>query len=336
MIACTITMGSKHTLFPKLKNQTTPKVYPWKRQLASSVLREQNFIRGGTQFCNNVHCGRGLAVLPYLAPLLHWAEAKGLRPSDHLFPGGSAWLEHKFLEVLGSTPWRHCRWHSLRKGGSAACYARHPRIQFFLWWGSWRSVGTALRYATAFQHAAVMGPLGLPTEPGSGGGGAAGVLTHLEVWAPNMFPSEAEPLPTAAFHPPAWPEDLLDPPPPPAASKAAGGEGLSGRPRTAGSSLAAPTPGVPPPPTPPPPPGSTGVDETFVTVDSSDSSGSEDGGGGSAGSALRSRGPPSPLAPASEPLRPALSSRDAGVREDTWGSGRMRARCSKRGGGPLE
>ena len=44
-------------------------------------------------------------------------------------------------------------------------------------------------------------------------GGATGVLTHLEVWAPNMFPSEAEPLPPAAFHPPAWPEDLLDPPP---------------------------------------------------------------------------------------------------------------------------
>ena len=53
-------------------------------------------------------------------------------------------------------------------------------------------------------------------------GGATGVLTHLEVWAPNMFPSEAEPLPTAAFHPSAWPEDLLAPPPP-AAPKAPGG-----------------------------------------------------------------------------------------------------------------
>ena len=50
--------------------------------------------------------------------------------------------------------------------------------------------------------------------PARGGGGATGVLTHLEVWAPNMFPSEAEPLPTAGFHPPAWPEDLLDPPHP--------------------------------------------------------------------------------------------------------------------------
>ena len=41
--------------------------------------------------------------------LLRWAQAKGLRPTDHLFPWGSASREHKFLEVLGSTPWRHCR-----------------------------------------------------------------------------------------------------------------------------------------------------------------------------------------------------------------------------------
>ena len=69
----------------------------------------------------------------YREALLRWAEAKGLRPSHHLFPGGSAWLEHKFLEVFGSTPWRHCRWHSLRKGGSAACYARHPQLHLLLW-----------------------------------------------------------------------------------------------------------------------------------------------------------------------------------------------------------
>ena len=106
----------------------------------------------------------------YREALLRWAEAKGMRPDDHLFPGGSAWLEHRFLEVLGPTPWRHCRWHALRRGGSAACYARHPPMQFFLWWGRWRSVGTALRYATAFQDAAVVGPLRLPTEPGAGGG----------------------------------------------------------------------------------------------------------------------------------------------------------------------
>ena len=49
-IACTMTMGSKHTSFPKLKSKTPLKVCAWKRQLARSVLREKNSIRGGTRF----------------------------------------------------------------------------------------------------------------------------------------------------------------------------------------------------------------------------------------------------------------------------------------------
>ena len=50
LIGCTMTMGSKHTSFPKLQCQTPLKVCPWKRQLARSVLREKNSIRGGTHF----------------------------------------------------------------------------------------------------------------------------------------------------------------------------------------------------------------------------------------------------------------------------------------------
>ena len=53
LIACTMTMGSKNTSFPKLKSQTTLKVCPWKRQLARSVLREKTSIRGGTHFLIN-------------------------------------------------------------------------------------------------------------------------------------------------------------------------------------------------------------------------------------------------------------------------------------------
>ena len=50
LIACRMTLESKHTSFPKLKNQTSPKVWPWKRQPARSVVREKNFIRGVTHF----------------------------------------------------------------------------------------------------------------------------------------------------------------------------------------------------------------------------------------------------------------------------------------------
>ena len=58
LIACTIDMGPKHTLFPKLKNLTSPKVCQWKRQLARSVLGEKNSIRGGTSF----------AIIPFKRP----------------------------------------------------------------------------------------------------------------------------------------------------------------------------------------------------------------------------------------------------------------------------
>ena len=53
LFACTMTLGSKHPSFPELRSQTPLEVCPWKRQLASSVLREKNFIRGGTHFVIN-------------------------------------------------------------------------------------------------------------------------------------------------------------------------------------------------------------------------------------------------------------------------------------------
>ena len=58
LIACTMTMGAKHTSCPKLKNQTTHKVCPWKRQLARSVLRENN----------SIHQGPNFAIIPFKCP----------------------------------------------------------------------------------------------------------------------------------------------------------------------------------------------------------------------------------------------------------------------------
>ena len=74
----------------------------------------------------------------------------------------------------------------------------------------------------------------------------------------------------------------------------------------------------------------------FVSADSGDSPGSDGGGGGfrpgrTWGIEVRLH-PRSPC----RTLRPVLSSRDAVVRGGTRGSGRTHARCSKRGGGPLE
>ena len=136
--------------------------------------------------------------------LLRWAEAKDLPASDRRFPWGSAWLGHNFLEVVGSTPWRHRQWHSLRMGGSVACYARHPQLQLFLWLGKWHNVGTALRYATAFQDAAIVGPVRLPQAAGASG--ATTLLTHLEV------PSGGRGTASVRISPPVRPKHLSHPP----------------------------------------------------------------------------------------------------------------------------
>ena len=58
LFACTMTMGSKHTSFPKLTSQTPLKVCPWKGQLARSVLEQENSICGGTRF----------AIIPFKPP----------------------------------------------------------------------------------------------------------------------------------------------------------------------------------------------------------------------------------------------------------------------------
>ena len=171
--------------------------------------------------------------------------------SDHLFLGGSAWLEHKFLEVLGPTPWTHCWWHAMQRGGSAACYARHPQMQFFHWWGRWRGVGTTLQYAATFQDIAVVGPPRLPLEAGAGG--EVRVFTHLDIWAPNMSPTEAEPLPLAAFNPPPGLRTCWTHPPPPPRPGVRGGGGSHGKSSVLGTAGATP----PPPPLTPPGPRET-------------------------------------------------------------------------------
>ena len=53
LFACRMTLGSKHSSFPKLKSQTPLEVGPWKHQLTRSVLREKNSIRGGIHFVIN-------------------------------------------------------------------------------------------------------------------------------------------------------------------------------------------------------------------------------------------------------------------------------------------
>ena len=52
LIGCTMTMGSKHTSFPKLQCQIPLKVCPWKRLLARCFLREKKLHLRRYSFCN--------------------------------------------------------------------------------------------------------------------------------------------------------------------------------------------------------------------------------------------------------------------------------------------
>ena len=76
-----------------------------------------------------------------------------------------------------------------------------------------------------------------------GQGGETKVFMHLEIWAPNMYPAKAEPLPPTAFHPPP-PYGLRTcrTPPPPSRFGTSGGGGSRGKSGVANST------GTPPPP----------------------------------------------------------------------------------------
>ena len=198
-------------------------------------------------------------------------------------------------------------------------------MQFFLWCGRWRSVGTVLRYAIAFQDVAVVGPL--PLSRVTGAGGATKVRTLLEVWVPNMYPTEAEPLPPAAFHPLVWPKDLFLTPPPPRPKTARGGV-----PPGSQDSQAVPAlpPRLPRVAQHPPDPGGGGDMASLLSTPVTVPGPMKEGG---VRMAAVDCDRPSPSGPTSDP---GLSSRDDVAREGPRGFARLNARCLSRETGPLE
>ena len=96
--ACTMTLGSKHTSFPKLKSQTPLQVCPWKRQLARSVLREKNSIRGGTHF----------AIIPLEGPEIVFFIWKFANLIACTMTMGSK--HTSFPKLKSQTPLKMCPW----------------------------------------------------------------------------------------------------------------------------------------------------------------------------------------------------------------------------------
>ena len=204
-----------------------------------------------------------------------WGEANGVRASDHLFPRGSAWLEHKFLEVLGPTPWRRCRWHALCRGGSAACYARHPSGAIFPLVGETAKRRHGPAICDSVPRRCGRGP----SSNASGGGHKGGGSGSSHTWRfglPICSAQKLSPCPQlCSIPPPCW-RLCLTPPPPLQNGSSRGG--VSRHDKRLGH------PSAPPPGLLHPPPQLPG-DRGFVTIDSSDSFGSEGQGGGRLGAA---------------------------------------------------
>ena len=75
----------------------------------------------------------------------HWyAVANGLKDDNLVWPTGEAGLEPSLVECLAASPYSRARWHALRRGGAAACWARKPDLNYYKWWGRWQSTAVAM------------------------------------------------------------------------------------------------------------------------------------------------------------------------------------------------
>ena len=97
--------------------------------------------------------------------LAHWRTGGGGGRNQTTNPPISvphSQLGALLAELLSDTPFSKCIWHGLRRGGAAAAYHRSPVVAYFVWWGRWKRLATALEYALGYCDPSVVGPLCLP------------------------------------------------------------------------------------------------------------------------------------------------------------------------------
>ena len=116
-----------------------------------------------------------------------YCKAKGKRPEEPVFEGGAPFLEDAISRLLHDTKWADARWHALRRGGSAACWVRKPATQYFLFWGQWAGLRTAMGYALGFRDPEVVGDLVLPHVGEAVGLGPRGTVLPVALWGLAMY-----------------------------------------------------------------------------------------------------------------------------------------------------
>ena len=129
------------------------------------------------------------------------------RSSDMLvWQSREAGLEAGMAETLASTAHARARWHTLRRGGAAATWARKPDLAYYKWWGRWQSTAVAMQYGTKWSDPGVVAPTVLPAWSRDQGSlptpERVGVLA---LWGSPMFPSIASALNTPTKRKPRRP-----------------------------------------------------------------------------------------------------------------------------------
>ena len=115
-----------------------------------------------------------------------YCQAKGKQPEEPVFDGGPPFLEDTIGGLLRDTKWADARWHALRRGGSAACWVRKSAAQYFLFWGRWAGLRTAMGYALGFRDPEVVGNLVLPHVNEAVGLGPRGTVLSAALWGMAM------------------------------------------------------------------------------------------------------------------------------------------------------
>ena len=115
-----------------------------------------------------------------------YCQAKGKQPEEPVFEGGAPFLEDTMGRLLRDTKWADARWHALRRGGSASCWVRKPAAQYFLFWGRWVGLRTAMGYALGFRDPEVVGDLVLPHVNEAAGLGPRGTVLPAALWGMAM------------------------------------------------------------------------------------------------------------------------------------------------------
>ena len=113
-----------------------------------------------------------------------YAEASCIPEGQPLVRGGVEAVERIFADLL-----RGHRWHSLRRGGAAAAFHRSPNVAYFVWWGRWKRLATALEYALGYSDPAVVGALVLPWPVGGHASDERLAVLLAALWGDPVYAS---------------------------------------------------------------------------------------------------------------------------------------------------